>query len=168
MRLLKVVGQWVHEGAPAWDNTFIFNGGSFQPGGSEQNWDGFRADPRISRGAQSRAGQQNGGKNRRDVHASDGFFADEVVPDWARLDSSRQSSSTPGKAAGLFPGENPARDSVVNPKAAEPQETYACTLEEIQAILWENYHGGEMYVSDQSGMDASPTRRLAGAALPFR
>lgn len=32
-------------------------------------------------------------------------------------------------------GENPARDSAINPKAAEAQKTYAYSLEEINAIL---------------------------------
>ncbi len=82
---------------------------------------------------------------------------------------------TLAKQQDYFQGENPARDSATNPKAAEPQETYAYTLEEIQTILfllpepastafavagfmglrhgeiqgllWENYQGGEMYVS---------------------
>ena len=82
---------------------------------------------------------------------------------------------TLAKQQDYFQGENPARDSAVNPKAAEPQETYAYTLEEIEAILsllperaatafavaafmglrhgeiqgllWENYHDGEMFVS---------------------
>src|SRR5258708_7706073 len=82
---------------------------------------------------------------------------------------------TLAKQQDYFQGENPARDSAVNPKAAEPQETYAYTLEEIQIILsllpelaatafavasfmglrhgeiqgllWENYRDGELYVS---------------------
>jgi integrase len=39
------------------------------------------------------------------------------------------------KRLDYFEGENPARDTVVDPRAAEPQETYAYSLEEIQAIL---------------------------------
>src|SRR6266852_1315879 len=42
---------------------------------------------------------------------------------------------TLAKQQDYFQGENPARDSAVNPKAAEPQETYAYTLEEIQVVL---------------------------------
>ena len=42
---------------------------------------------------------------------------------------------TLAKQQDYFQGENPARDSAINPKAAEPQETYAYTLEEIQTIL---------------------------------
>jgi hypothetical protein len=32
-------------------------------------------------------------------------------------------------------GENPAKDTAVNPSAAEPEETHAYSLEEINAIL---------------------------------
>ena len=42
---------------------------------------------------------------------------------------------TLAKQQDYFQGENPARDSAINPKAAEPQETYAYSLEEIQTIL---------------------------------
>jgi hypothetical protein len=42
---------------------------------------------------------------------------------------------TLAKQQDYFQGENPARDSAVKPKAAEPQETYAYTLEEVQTIL---------------------------------
>src|SRR5260370_816777 len=41
---------------------------------------------------------------------------------------------TLAKQQDYFQGENPARDSSVNPKAAEAQETYAYSLEEIQSI----------------------------------
>jgi len=79
------------------------------------------------------------------------------------------------KQQDYFRGENPARDSAISPNAPEPQETYAYTLEEVQAILsllpepaatafavaafmglrhgevqgllWENFRDGEMYVS---------------------
>jgi integrase len=84
----------------------------------------------------------------------------------------------------------------VNPKAAEPQETYAYTLEEIQTILsllpepaatafavaafmglrhgeiqgllWENYHGGEMYVSRSiwNGRISDPKTRKSRAPIP--
>src|SRR5215469_1029797 len=82
---------------------------------------------------------------------------------------------TLAKQQGYFREENPARDTAVNPSAAEPQETHAYTLEEIQAmlsvlpepagtafavaafmglrhgeiqgLLWENFREGEMYVS---------------------
>jgi hypothetical protein len=103
---------------------------------------------------------------------------------------------TLAKQQDYFQGENPARDSAVNPKAAEPQETYAYTLEEIQAILsllpepaatafavagfmglrhgeiqgllWENYHGGEMYVcrSIWNGRISDPKTRNGRAPVP--
>jgi integrase len=103
---------------------------------------------------------------------------------------------TLAKQQDYFQGENPARDSAVNPKAAEPQETYAYTLEEIQAILsllpepaatafavaafmglrhgeiqgllWENYRGGEMYVSRSiwNGRISDPKTRKGRAPVP--
>jgi len=103
---------------------------------------------------------------------------------------------TLAKQQDYFQGENPARDSAVNPKAAEPQETYAYTLEEIQVILsllpepaatafavaafmglrhgeiqgllWENYHGGEMYVSRSiwNGRISDPKTRKGRAPVP--
>jgi len=102
---------------------------------------------------------------------------------------------TLAKQQDYFQGENPARDSAVNPKAAEPQETYAYTLEEIQAILallpepaatafavagfmglrhgemqgllWENYHDGEMYVSRSiwNGCISDPKTRKGRAPV---
>jgi integrase len=84
----------------------------------------------------------------------------------------------------------------VNPKAAEPAETYAYTLEEIQTILallpepaatafavagfmglrhgeiqgllWENYHGGEIYVSRSiwNGRISDPKTRKGRAPVP--
>ena len=103
---------------------------------------------------------------------------------------------TLAKQQDYFQGENPARDSAVNPKAAEPQETYAYTLEEIQTILsllpepaatafavaafmglrhgeiqgllWENYHDGEMYVSRSiwNGRISDPKTRKGRAPIP--
>lgn len=91
---------------------------------------------------------------------------------------------------------NPARDSAVNPKAAEPQETYAYSLEEIHAIisllpepaatafavaafmglrhgeiqglLWENYQNGEIYVSRSiwNGRISDPKTRKGRAPVP--
>src|SRR5580692_952619 len=71
--------------------------GSFQPGGSEKELGCDAGRPRFSRVDQKelRTGQQTCGKSRRDVHASDGFFADEVVPDLPKLDLSRLKSLTP-------------------------------------------------------------------------
>jgi len=103
---------------------------------------------------------------------------------------------TLAKQQDYFQDENPARDSAVNPKAAEPQETYAYTLEEIQVILsllpepaatafavagfmglrhgeiqgllWENYHDGEMYVSRSiwNGRISDPKTRKGRAPVP--
>src|SRR5215467_10930906 len=42
---------------------------------------------------------------------------------------------TLAKQQDYFRGENPARDTAVDPGAAEPQETYAYTLDEVQMIL---------------------------------
>src|ERR1700691_5177426 len=42
---LKVVGYWIPEGAPTWDNTFIFMVAHASREESKKNWDAFRADP---------------------------------------------------------------------------------------------------------------------------
>jgi len=103
---------------------------------------------------------------------------------------------TLAKQQDYFHGENPARDSAINPKAAEPQETYAYTLEEIQTILsllpepsatafavaafmglrhgeiqgllWENYRNGELYVSRSiwNGRVSDPKTRKGRAPVP--
>src|ERR1700687_593238 len=39
---LKVVGYWVPEGAPAWDNTFIFMVAHSSREEAKKNWDAFR------------------------------------------------------------------------------------------------------------------------------
>ena len=103
---------------------------------------------------------------------------------------------TLAKQQDYFQGENPARDSAINPKAAEPQETYAYTLDEIQTILallpepaatafavaafmglrhgeiqgllWENYRDGELYVSRSiwNGRVSDPKTRKGRAPVP--
>jgi integrase len=103
---------------------------------------------------------------------------------------------TLAKQQDYFQGENPARDSAINPKAAEPQETYAYTLEEIQTILsllpepaatafavaafmglrhgeiqgllWENYRDGELFVSRSiwNGRVSDPKTRKGRAPVP--
>jgi integrase len=103
---------------------------------------------------------------------------------------------TLAKQQDYFQGENPAHDSAVNPKAAEPQETYAYMLEEIQTILallpdpaatafavaafmglrhgeiqgllWENYRDGELYVSRSiwNGRISDPKTRKGRAPVP--
>ena len=42
---LNVVGYWVPEGAPAWDNTFIFMLAHPSLEDAKKNWDAMRADP---------------------------------------------------------------------------------------------------------------------------
>jgi NIPSNAP len=44
---LKVVGYWVPEGAPAWDNTFIFVVAHSSREEAKKNWDAFGADPEF-------------------------------------------------------------------------------------------------------------------------
>jgi integrase len=103
---------------------------------------------------------------------------------------------TLAKQQDYFQGENPARDSAINPKATEPQETYAYTLEEIQTILsllpepsatafavaafmglrhgeiqgllWENYRDGELFVSRSiwNGRVSDPKTRKGRAPVP--
>lgn len=100
------------------------------------------------------------------------------------------------KQQDYFQGENPARDTAINPKAAEPQETYAYSLDEvksilgllpepaatafavasfmglrhgeIQGLLWENYRDGEMYVSRSiwNGRVSDPKTRKGRAPVP--
>jgi integrase len=103
---------------------------------------------------------------------------------------------TLAKQQDYFQGENPARDTAINPKAAEPQETYAYSLEEIQMILsllpepactafavaafmglrhgeiqgllWENYKNGELFVSRSiwNGRVTDPKTRKGRAPVP--
>ena len=103
---------------------------------------------------------------------------------------------TLAKQQDYFRGENPARDTAISPTAAEPQETYAYTLEEVQAILsvlpepaatafavaalmglrhgeiqgllWENFRGGEMYISRSiwNGHITAPKTRKGRAPVP--
>jgi hypothetical protein len=44
---LKVVGYWVPEGAPAWDNTFIYVVAHSSREEAKRNWDAMRADPDV-------------------------------------------------------------------------------------------------------------------------
>ncbi len=44
---LKVVGYWVPEGAPAWDNTFIFMLAHPSREEAKKNWDAMWADPEF-------------------------------------------------------------------------------------------------------------------------
>jgi integrase len=103
---------------------------------------------------------------------------------------------TLAKRLDYFQGENPARDTAINPKAAEPQVTYAYSLDEIksilgllpepaatafavasfmglrhgeiQGLLWENYRDGEMYVSRSiwNGRITGPKTHKGRASVP--
>ena len=42
---LKIVGYWVPEGTPDWDNTFIFLVAHSSREEAKKNWDAMRADP---------------------------------------------------------------------------------------------------------------------------
>jgi NIPSNAP protein len=44
---LKVVGYWVPEDSPAWDNTFIFMLAHSSMEDAKKNWDAMRADPEF-------------------------------------------------------------------------------------------------------------------------
>jgi integrase len=52
-----------------------------------------------------------------------------------RIKSAISGIFSQAKRLDYFEGENPARDTAIDPRAAEPQETYAYSLEEIQSIL---------------------------------
>lgn len=103
---------------------------------------------------------------------------------------------TLAKQQDYFQGENPVRDTAINPGATEPQETYAYSLDEInsilallpepaatafavaafmgrrhgeiQGLLWENYRDGEMYVSRSiwSGRATAPKTRKGCTPVP--
>jgi integrase len=103
---------------------------------------------------------------------------------------------TLAKQQDYFQGENPARDTAIDPRATEPQETYAYSLEELQTIigllpepaatafavaafmglrqgeiqglLWENYRNGEIYVSRSiwNGLVTEPKTRKGRAPVP--
>ncbi len=103
---------------------------------------------------------------------------------------------TLAKQQDYFQGENPARDTAIDPRAAEPQETYAYSLEELQTIisllpepaatafavagymglrhgeiqglLWENYRDGEIYISRSiwNGRVSDPKTRKGRAPVP--
>jgi integrase len=103
---------------------------------------------------------------------------------------------TLAKQQNYFDGINPAQGTATNPSAAEPEETYAYSLEEIQTILsllpepaattfavaafmglrhgeiqgllWENYQGGEMFVSRSiwNGRISDPKTRKGRAPVP--
>lgn len=103
---------------------------------------------------------------------------------------------TLAKQQNYFDGINPAQGTAINPNAAEPQETYAYSLEEIQTILallpepaatafavaaymglrmgeiqgllWENYRQSELFVSRSiwNGRVTDPKTRKGRAPVP--
>ncbi len=103
---------------------------------------------------------------------------------------------TLAKQQDYYDGINPAQGTATNPNAAEPVETYAYSLEEIQDILsllpepaatafavaaflglrlgeiqgllWENYHDGEVFVlrSIWNGRINAPKTRAGRDAVP--
>ncbi|HVW77974.1 MAG TPA: tyrosine-type recombinase/integrase [Alloacidobacterium sp.] len=103
---------------------------------------------------------------------------------------------TLAKQQDYFHGENPARDTAINPSAQAPRETYAYSLEEIQGILsvlpepaatafsiaafaglrhgeicglhWEDYRDGELYVNRSiwNGKASDPKTRKSKAPVP--
>lgn len=103
---------------------------------------------------------------------------------------------TLAKQQDYFHAENPARETAINPGAAEPQETYAYSLEEIDGILtrlpepaatafaiaafmglrygeirglvWENYANEEMQVTRSiwNGRITDPKTRKGRAPVP--
>ena len=50
---LKVVGYWVPEGAPAWDNTFIYLVAHSSQEEAKKNWDAMLADPAVQEALKS-------------------------------------------------------------------------------------------------------------------
>lgn len=103
---------------------------------------------------------------------------------------------THAKQQDYFQSENPARDTAINPAAAEALETYAYTLEEVQGILshlsepaatafavaaymglrhgeiqgllWENYRDGEIHITRSiwNGRAGAPKTRRGQAPVP--
>jgi integrase len=103
---------------------------------------------------------------------------------------------TLAKQQNYFEGESPARGTATNPEAAEPAETYAYTLDEInsilaqlpepaatafavaaymglrlcelQGLLWENYRNTEMHISRSfwNGRITPPKTRKSQAPVP--
>jgi integrase len=103
---------------------------------------------------------------------------------------------TLAKQLDYFQGENPVRDTAIDPGAPEAQETYAYDLNEVQTILsllsepaatafavaafmglrhgeiqgllWENYRDGEMHISRSiwNGHITAPKTRKGRAPVP--
>jgi integrase len=103
---------------------------------------------------------------------------------------------TLAKQQDYFHGENPARDTAINPAAKEPEETYAYSLQEVESLLsalpepaatafaiaaftglrhgeirgltWEKYRDGELFVSRSiwRGKVGDPKTRKGRAPVP--
>jgi integrase len=103
---------------------------------------------------------------------------------------------TLAKQQDYFQGENPTRDTATNPGAAEPEETYAYNLNEVESLLaalpepaatafavaaytglrhgeiqglqWEDYKDGELQVSRSiwNGRVTAPKTRKSRASVP--
>ena len=115
------VGYWVPEGGSRLGQHIRLPRGSFQPGGSKKELGRNAGGPRGSGGNQIRAGQQAGGKDRPNVHAVDGFFADEVVSQPAEKSKKRQVHHQPE----LLNGSSPQSVAVHNLKLrSERKMTY--------------------------------------------
>lgn len=114
-----------------------------------------------------------------------------------RIKSTISGIFSQAKRLDYFEGENPTRDTAIDPRAAEPQETYAYSLEEIQSILallpepagtafafaafmglrhgeiegllWENCADGEMRITRSvwHGQINPPKTRKSSAPVPI-
>ena len=113
-----------------------------------------------------------------------------------RIQSVLSGVFTLAKQQGYYDGVNPVQDTRVNPAAAEPEEGYAYSLDEIHSILamllepaatafalasfmglrhgeirgllWENYRDGEMYVTRSiwNGRIGEPKTGKSKAPVP--
>ncbi len=113
-----------------------------------------------------------------------------------RIQSTLSGIFSLAKQLGYFDGVNPAQDTRVDPTAAEPAETYAYSLEEVQSLLallpepgatafavaafmglrigelealrWEDYRDGEMHISRSiwNGHIGAPKTRKSAAPVP--
>jgi integrase len=113
-----------------------------------------------------------------------------------RIQSALSGIFSLAKQLGYYDGVNPLQDTRVDPKAAEPAETYAYSLEEVQSFLavlpepaatafavaafmglrigeiealrWEDYGEGEMHISRSiwNGHVGAPKTRKSAAPVP--
>jgi integrase len=113
-----------------------------------------------------------------------------------RIQSTLSGIFSLAKQLGYFEGVNPVQDTRVDPAAAEPAETYAYSLEEVQSLLallpepaatafavaafmglrigelealrWEDYRDGEMHISRSiwNGHIGAPKTRKSAAPVP--